>query len=56
MCNRYCVFSDETLICVTEHGETFAAGPAFTLQPHNPALYELRAKESVYATAAVQPH
>lgn len=55
MCNRHCIFSDETSICVSEHGETFAAGHAFTLQPHNPALYELRAEESVYATAAVQP-
>lgn len=36
-------------------GQRFAAGPAFTLQPHNPALYEQRAEEPVSAAAAAQP-
>lgn len=52
MYNRCCVHTDETYVCVSGDGQGFAAGPAFTIQPHNPALYEQRAEEPVCPTAA----
>lgn len=54
MCFRCCVCTDGPHVSVSGNGQRLPAGPAVTLQPHNPAVHEQGAEGPVSGPAAAQ--